>query len=302
MTKQFLEYVASNVKLETQLTFRQQGVEGLAVRVEASVDELFWRPLIEKALPNKVLQFYPYFSEASTTTGKSDILKYVQFGDKQLIFCIDSDADYLLEKPILQTSFLFHTYVDGIENFWCYAEGLDELMQKVTNTEGSLFDFSTFFETYSTIIYPYIVCALFSMKEADNLLSRSELGDNAGFNSMVGFVAFEAYLKQKYAHLLEKYAFNLNFKNFERRLNQLGLTKKEAYLFVRCHDILDRVTAPLMRHIGNAHFKKMATNKEKIDFENRLKANPYKTLVQNNTSVENCMFYQRIIQDIQTAF
>lgn len=177
----YYEIITENIKTATQVLFKENGLDGFAVRVEGQTDELFWRPLIEAALPNKSLQFFPYFDESSKTTGLNDILKYINFGDKQLIFCIDSDSKYLLEHPILQTPFVFHTYADGIENHWCYAEGLLEVLKKASDTEGVGFDFVNFFETYSKIIYPYLLCSLFSTKENDGRLLREELGKQAGF-------------------------------------------------------------------------------------------------------------------------
>jgi hypothetical protein len=202
------------VKLQTQQFFRRNGLDGLVVRVEGQTDESFWRPLLETALPNKALLFFPYFDETSTTTGKLDVVKYIGFGDKQLIFCLDSDSDYLLENPILQTPFVFHTYVDAIENYWCYAEGLLGVLKKASDTEGVSFDFVSFFENYSKIIYPYLLCSLFSTKENDGQLLREELGKHAGF----------------------------------------------------------------------------------------IKANTYEIVAQTNPKMNLCSFYQRIVQDIQTAF
>ena len=260
------ETIAQDIKTDAQTLLNEDGLDVLAVRIESENDEAFWRPVIEKALPNKALKFYAFFSETSPTKGRPDMLKYAQFGDKKLIFCVDSDGSYLLEKPILQTPFLFHTYVDGIENFWCYAEGLPEVLKKVKNTEGSSFDFSDFFNRYSQIIYPYLVYSFYSSKEKNmpKHLSRKQLGMKSGFNSMEGFTVFEEKLHRLYADLLTPYQDNTDFQAVEKRLNELGLAKENAYLFVRCHDILDRVVVPLLHHIADAHFAVLITNKEKL--------------------------------------
>lgn len=63
MTEQYYALVVENIKAEAQLLFRQNGKDGFAVRIEDESDELFWRPLIETALPNKALTFFPYFSK-----------------------------------------------------------------------------------------------------------------------------------------------------------------------------------------------------------------------------------------------
>ena len=298
------ETIAQDIKTDAQTLLNKDSLDVLAVRIESENDEVFWRPLIEKALPNKTLKFYAFFSETSPTKGRPDILKYAQFGDKQLIFCVDSDGSYLLEKTILQTPFLFHTYVDGIENFWCYAEGLPEVLKKVKNTEGSSFDFSDFFSRYSDIIYPYLVYSFYSSKEKNvpKHLSRKQLGIRAGFNSIEGFTVFQEKLQRFYADRLTPYQEDADFQTFEKRLNELGLAKENAYLFVRCHDILDRVVVPLLHHISDAHFAVLTTNEEKVNYKNHLESIVYSEIIRENSAFTDCLFYQWIVRDIQIAF
>ena len=125
MTEQYYALVIENIKAEAQLLFLRDKKDGFAVRIEDESDALFWRPLIETALPNKALAFFPDFSEQNGVkiTGKDDFKHYTAFADKQLIFCRDADYDYLLENPILNQPFVFHTYIYGRENYYTLAEG-----------------------------------------------------------------------------------------------------------------------------------------------------------------------------------
>ena len=237
-------------------------------------------------------------------------MKYIGFGDKQLIFCIDSDADYLLENPILQIPFVFHTYVDMIENYWSYADGLADVFKKTTNSESSSFDFVQFFETYSKIVYPYLLCSLFSTKEKDGQLSHKELGKHAKFviikKPQQDLSDFKQKLEREYSVLLNQYKGNPSFESFKQRLTDLGLTEQNAYLFVRGHDVFEGVFMPLMQHLGRdfdtAHFKMLPSNQEKAAYQKSRKPYFFDVEAQNNPKMMLCTFYQRIVQDIQTAF
>ena len=277
----------------------------IAVRIEGKQhDELFWSTIFQIALPLSKPEFYPQCFEypSSGTTGKDCVLLLEAYVDKELVLCVDSDYDYLLQRAILDKPFIFHTYVYSIENYWCYAHGLPNIVKKVMNTEGVDFDFANFFDSYSNIIYPYLLCSLFSTAEKDNFLNSNQLGDNIGFFLNANLANFEFKLKQKYDVLYSRYASNPKFKALRNRLNYLGLTEKEAYLFVRGHDVFDRVAKPLMKSLVTAHFATLTTNAEKIAYEQQIKAHPYNEVAQKNTSMSDSIFYQRIIQDIQAVF
>jgi Protein of unknown function (DUF4435) len=285
----------------------------VAVRVEGTKnDELFWSTIFQIAVPDIKPEFYPQCVQypSAGTTGKNCVLLLKDYADKELVLCIDSDSDYLLENPILQTPFVFHTYADSIENFWCYAKGLSEVMKTATNTEGVPFDFVNFFKNYSSILYPYLLCSLFSTKEKDNLLARQELGKHAGFIKITDITADLTVLKEKlenqYTALLNSYKANTAFEPFKQHLTDLGLIEKEAYLFVRGHDVLDRVFVPLMKFIGDdltkTHFTSLTTNEEKANYYAHIKAHNYDFVAQNNSFMHTSVFYQRIVEDIQATF
>ena len=282
------------------------------VLVEGATDKLFWADLLNTAIHGKYEIFPSVNHPTYDTTGKSALLKhYVQFTDVDFVICLDSDYDYLLEKPILTLSFVFQTYVYSIENYGCYAAGLPEMLKNITNTEGVVFDFVHFFETYSSIIYPYLLCSLFSTKhrEIDSsfpILSRLELGKQAVFVTITditaNLTALEERLKTQYTVLLNQCTEKPAFEPFKNHLTDLGLTEKEAYFFVRGHDVLDKVAVPLMKNVVKKHFTTLSSQEEKIAYDKQIKTQPYEVVFQNNPQKYKCSFYQRIVQDIQTAF
>ena len=277
----------------------------VAVRIEGKLhDEFFWSTVFQIALPSSKPEFYPqcFTHPSAGTTGKDCVLLLKDYADKELVLCVNSDYEYLLERPILNNPFIFHTYLYSIENYWCYAQGLAEIVKKVMNTEGVDFDFANFFDTYSTIIYPYLLCSLFSTKEKDNLLNRNQLGDNIGHLLINDWAALDNKLAQKYGVLYATYLQYVDFEPFKNRLTDLGLAEKQAYLFVRGHDVFDRVALPLMKDITKAHFSTLATNEEKRVYDNQIKIHPYPVVAQLNPQMSASPFYQRILKDIRAAF
>jgi hypothetical protein len=136
------------------------------------------------------------------------------------------------------------------------------------------------------------------------------LGKQAGFIKIndidSDLIGFKQKLQALYASLLNHYAVNPNFESFKRRLYELGLKEEEAYLFTRCHDVFDRVLIPLMQFLGDdlvkTHFATLATNEEKANYYNHIKAYSYSVVAQTNAAMPLCSFYQRIIHDIRVAF
>ncbi len=314
MNKQFYENVALNVKLDTQLSLLRKNLKGFAVRIESEKDESFWRPLIESILPDKTLVFYTFFSEASNTKGKTDIKKYMDFADKNLIFCIDADYDYLLENTdYIGKPFVFHTYVYTIENIFSYSEGLKETLEKAINTEGVPFDFEDFFKEYFNIIYDLLSYSLYSEKIKDGKLTRDNCGKMVGFLKLNNIENDLIELKiklEKEAEIFKRQYGNLaDFNSFLMRLNELGLTKNNAYLFVRGHDLFDNVTMKLMKFLGynqlQIEFDKLrkSENVHEISTRNKLlKTKHFERHLLQNQSFQSNSFYKNIVSDIQKAF
>lgn len=314
MNKQFLENVVLKIKVETQSSFQRMGVEGLAVRIENEKDEAFWRPLIESVLPHKLLIFYPYFSEVSTTKGKPDMKKYMDFGDEKLIFCIDADYDYLLENPILIKPFVFHTYVYSVENYWSYSEGMKNILENALHTEGIDFDFEDFFNSYSAIIYDWLTYSIYSTKIKDGQLSSENCGKVAGFvaikDILTDLEVLRNQLKQYKQDLKISYQTIPDFQNFKKRLTELGLNKDNAYLFLRGHDLFDRVTVKLMQAVCDPivkakfeSFKSKGDKKSAKVYYSILKQKNYgEHLKQSNMSYKNTVFFERILSDFKNAF
>lgn len=285
----------------------------IGVRVENPNDIDFWDFTFRKALPNSRLEFFPqcHGYPSSGTTGKDCVLLLKDYADKELVLCVDSDYDYLLENDF-QNSFIFQTYVYALENYWSYAEGLKNILEKTTNTEGIDIDLMAYFKSYSEVIYEVLTCSLYSEKLNDGQLTRKNYGKEIGFNTIkilpieAGLVTLNGHLEKFIASLNLDYQSKTEFNTFRKRLSELGLVKQNAYLFVPCHDLFDRVTLPLLKIIGKQILKeKYALLDDEGDNKNAAFArlNALKDdLKTHNKAFQTHELFEKIISDIKAAF
>jgi hypothetical protein len=313
--KTIYKIIADDIKADTQVKLRKDGLDGFAVRIENEKDVIFWRPLIESILPNKTLEFFHIFEDVERSAkGKTDIKKYLEFADKDLIFCIDADYDYLIDNSeYIGKPFVFHTYVYALENIWSYSVGLKEILESALKTDGITFDFEQFFINYSSIIYDCLVYSLFSTKVKDNNFSNSELGGKVGINFTEtiedSLIKLKSELEIEVSILKGVYDYRRNFIEFKKRLTVLGLDKHNAYLFLRGHDLFDRVTVKLIKSLGYNLLKlefdkltKLGRENEIEELNKLLKTKNIQKHIKNNKSFQCSIFYEKIVSDFKTAF
>lgn len=323
------ENTALEIKTNTQLSFRRNGVEGIAVRVENESDIKFWQPIINKALPNKSLRFYSIFQNDTKAKGIGDMKKYMDFADNQLIFCRDADYDYFLENPVLSKPFVFHTYVYAIENAWSCADGLQKVIEQAFGTvtqsvmwrggaiKGVDFDFVLFFKKYSDIIYDGLLCSLFyeKQKREDTSKNKNEQLAPAKFGKLATSFKLNdidnelVILKERLLDFRKEFDSNPKFKAFEAKLSSLGFNRETAYLFLHSHSLFDNITLKLMKMVGDPIHKSQIENLKTLGDKEGLKIlqfstrHSYSTRLQaHNDAFENTIFYAKILSDFESAF
>jgi hypothetical protein len=285
----------------------------IAVRIESKNDIDFWNFTFKNALPSLRPEFYPQ-SSLSGTKGKSCVMLLKEFADKELVLCVDSDYDYLLQSIDFQYPFVFQTHTYSVENYWSFADGLKNVVENTTYTEGSSdFDFNAFFKNFSEIIYDWLVYSLYSEKINDGQLTPKKCGESIGFNKDLSIKEALKELKTHLNQLGKSFKFYQNqaeFKALKKQFTTLGLTKNNSYLFVRGHDLFDRVTLPLVKKIGeeitNAKFeslKKAGDTEGLKNYADFLKRNTYDSyLKHHNKSFQDHFLFQKIVSDIQKSF
>jgi Protein of unknown function (DUF4435) len=282
-----------------------------AVRVESVADIEFWESTLTNVLPHIKFEFFPQSMQEGN--GKNEVLLLKNYADNELLLCIDADYDYLLENLVLNNPFVFHTYVYAIENIFSYAEGLKNTLEKAVNTEGVSFDFELFFKNYSAIIYNWLCYSLYSEKIKDGLLSRDNCGKLAGFikfnNTETDLVELKIKLEKESIIFEKKYEAQADFKSFKIRINELGLTQTNAYLFLRGHDLFEGVTIKLLKFLGYnllqnkyAELKKLGRENEIENLNKLLKTKHFERNLRQNQSFQSHYLYKNIVSDIQKAF
>jgi hypothetical protein len=109
---------------------------------------------------------------------------------------------------------------------------------------------------------------------------------------------------------MSNYRNILGFEAFKQRVIDLGLTTQNTYLFIRGHDLLNRVTIKILQYVGDPlyknriqEFKKVRDTKGLRDYDLHLKEKNYEMrLKENNNSFNASAFYQKIINNITEAF
>ncbi len=316
--------------------------------VESYDDIYFWRTVLSR-FENDSRYFEVMLpSKVNLTRGKKSVLmnfisgerkemrgeKQEVRGEKQetrdesplgdtMIACVDADYDYLLQgateqsKKVLNSPYVFHTYVYAIENFQCYAPSLHDVCVSVTLNDHRIFDFRDFFQHYSEIIFPLFVWSIMLYRNGQyprfSITDFNRIADPGGFNVQhpeaclnnlkrkVGVKIRE--LQRQFPGAKEEY---LRTKDEIRRL---GVDPQTTYLYVQGHHLFDTVTAPILTKVCNLlrqerqaeiyHAQAHHTQKrnEMSCYENSRQ--DIKTMLKKNTGYQQCPLFIKLQADVE---
>ena len=293
--------------------------------VESYDDILFWRTVLGRF--EDETRFFEVMlpSKQVLRRGKKSVLMNF-IGDRMgpdMIACVDADYDYLLQgvtetsRKILQSPYVFHTYVYAIENYQCFAEGLHNVAVMVTLNDHAIFDFKIYMREYSEACYPLFVWSIwayrtgryidFSMSDFDRVV---EVG---GFNLQTPHYSIE-HLRHKVErkvnymqHNYQKYVKDVE--KLDMELRQLGVTPQTTYLYIHGHHIFDAIVAPIMTKVCNrlrmereAEINRTAVHKTQMYneiscYENSLA--DVKLMLKKNMGYMACPQFQRLQADVE---
>ena len=249
--------------------------------VESYDDVLFWRMVLseyedetryfEVMLPTKgnlkkgkrqALLSLMTQSDDMTLSGADAKHHRMKIG-ANMIACVDADYDYLLQgatslnRFILNSPYVLHTYVYAIENYQCYAQGLHNVCVMSTLNDHHLFDFEDFMAQYSRIIFPLFVWSV--MLYIDGEYSKFTITD---FNNVVGI---KHGRMQDIPQVLDKLRHKVRVKvsMLQREIEgkkeeylktkdlllRLGVTQETTYLYVQGHHLFNNVVVPTMQSV-----------------------------------------------------
>jgi Protein of unknown function (DUF4435) len=274
------------------------------ILVEGKDDKLFWGNVLDRYIASeyKTYTWVNYPTEKSS--GKSGLIKhYCPLASKDFLICLDSDYDYLLGKDTLFSGFVLKTYVYSIENYLCYAPSLQNILKTGTEDQLSFFDFQNFSLKFSKIMYPWLLCQLYSMNFDEKL--PKELPSMAfSENIQQDLEDYSKKINALIGHQYEKIQLNSNFPPFQQSLNDVGLSPDNAYQFIQGHFLYEKVILKLLKQVAKpiiALKRSSLMQTQRSAYQKYQKTNSFEKLLNKNSDFDNNLFFQKILLDVKAA-
>ena len=315
-------YIGAANKLRSNKTRRK-----IVAYVESYDDILFWRTVLKAHETDEYYFEVMLASKTALQRGKKAALMNVR-GESQLgenmVACVDADYDYMLQgrtptsRMILESPYVFHTYVYAIENYQCCAESLHDVCVMVTLNDHEVFNFVEFMKIYSQIIYPLFIWSVWIYRS--NRYKEFPLMD---FCDEVRIDGFNMYSPEKCIERLrhrvnKKVAFmqkhypnaRHDFVPLKEELEKLGVHPENTYLFIQGHflmnnvviKILEPVCAMLRRERENEIRQSSGHDKQKYNeltcYERSLGS--VDTMLRKNTQFVSLPIYKKMNEKIDT--
>lgn len=240
------------------------GRRRIVAYVESYDDVAFWSQILRNFEDEEVYFEVMLPSRNSLAKGKKMVLSN-QLGP-EMIACVDADYDWILShiapmyacrEFVKRSPYVIHTYAYAIENMQCYAECMDEICVKATLNDSKIFSFTDFLRKYSETIWPLFLWSIW-VYSTNNYRSFS-LSDFAFCvtSEHINFYAADKFLntvRERVSKTSERLTaqFPEAKKSQEKLaciLSKIGVTRQNAYLFMRGHDLMDRVVVPVMESV-----------------------------------------------------
>jgi hypothetical protein len=236
--------------------------------VESYDDIYFWRTVLSDFENDKRYFEVMLPSKGNLTRGKKAVLMNVLAGEplgRDMIACVDADYDYLLQgrtqqsKRVLESPFVFHTYVYAIENFQCYAPSLHNVCVSVSLNDHRIFDFREYFSLFSEALFPLFVWSIMLYRNGNypkfSISDFNRIADPGGFNVQnpepsIANVKRKVHtkindLQRQFPDAKEEY---LKTKD---EIKSLGVTPQTTYLYIQGHHLFDTVVSPILSKVCN---------------------------------------------------
>ena len=236
--------------------------------VEAYDDIYFWRTVLSP-FENDHRYFEVMLpSKANLTRGKKSVLMNFLEGEplgRDMIACVDADYDYLKQgcteqsKRILESPYVFHTYVYAIENYQCYAPSLHDVCVSVTLNDHRIFDFREFFREFSEALFPLFVWSIMLYRNGNYprfcISDFNRIADPGGFSVHQPATSLQNVrrkvntkvrdLQRQYPNAKDEYLA------VKEDVKRLGVTPQTTYLYIQGHHLFDTVVAPILSKVCN---------------------------------------------------
>lgn len=294
------------------------------VYVESDDDISFWRGILTP-FEKKGLSFDIQLPvQNSLEKGKLAVLELANSVGNNLILCVDSDYDYLLQNTTLTSSlingndYIFQTYTYSIENLLCYANSLHIICAQSSKNDTRIIDFEELMTLYSRIIHKLFLWSVyFSIKQdttsftLTNFCETIKILEKAIVSEQfsTALQGLKARVDVKIQELEAKFPNDkLHVEVLIQELKPLGVDESNVYLFTQGHTLKDNVTLmflkPIFLQLKSDKENQIKTNakhnKELVNQLNLYKNQiiPIELALNSNTEYKSCFLYEKIHSDL----
>jgi len=303
----------------------KQARRRIVAYVESYDDIYFWRTVLSRFENDRRYFEVMLPSKVNLTRGKKSVLMNF-VGDHvgpDMIACVDADYDYLLQgvteqsRRVLQSPYVFHTYVYAIENYQCYVPSLHDVCVAVTLNDHRIFDFREYFRQYSEACFPLFVWSVWAYRTGHHsrfsLTDFNRVTDPGGFsvqNPETSLLKIKRKVNTKVRELQRMFPGNKEaYLKLKDEVKQLGVTPQTTYLFMQGHHLFDTVVAPIVTKVCNqlrqerqneiyqAQAHKTQKRNEMSCYENSLQ--DVKAMLKKNTGYQQCDLFLKVQEEVR---
>ncbi len=325
MAKRLIDNITTDYLGAAQRLKPKSGRKKIVAYVESYDDVMFWRMLLSEIETDKYYFEVMLPSRTSLSKGKKcALMNTLGRGlGVNMIACVDADYDYLMQgstdisRMICMNPYVFHTYAYAIESFQCYAPSLHDVCVMATLNDHSIFDFEGFFAAYSRIVFPLFVWSVWCYRTGfHNLFSMAD---------MCQTIQLDDFRMERAESVLSKISRRVNVKiaqlqhrfpqargayqHLRDELLKLGITPETTYLYMRGHDVFERVACPIVDEVCNRlrrererEIRRLAAHDTQCMNElagyQHSSAQPVEML-RKHSGYRNAPLYRRIVSDLR---
>lgn len=325
MKKRLTDYLNTGF-IEAANALRPKGAKIKIVAYVESYDDIsFWRAVFDEYEGSKFHFEILLPARKSLTKGKKRAMMNMlgKGVGKNMIACVDSDYDYLLQgvtetsRQLINNRYILHTYAYAIENYKCCADSLKRVCVQSTLNDAEVVDLEAFMKLYSQICYPLFVWNILLYRQRDlNTMSMQR------FCEIVRITSFSigrpehslkqlamrvkhnvALLEKKFPHLIERHSA------LKEELTRLGIIEEETYFYIQGHHIMEsvvlRILLPICSHLRNrreSEIQHLACHRQQYNNElasYRHSQCDVKLMLQKNTNYKNSTPYKWLKRDVE---
>lgn len=269
--KRLTDYLNSGFMEAANALRPKNSKKRIVAYVESYDDISFWRSVFDEFEDGRFHFEILLPARKNLTKGKKRAMMNMlgKGVGKNMIACVDSDYDYLLQgatetsRQLIENPYILHTYTYAIENYLCCADGLKHVCVQSTLNDDDIIDFVAFMRLYSRICYPLFVWNILLYREHDlSTMSMQKFCETVrltSFNTsspeqslkqlLIRVNHRTALLEKSNPHLVEKY------NALKNEFTGMGIIEDDTYFYIQGHHIMDsvvmRILTPVCRQLRN---------------------------------------------------